>query len=210
MANVIETYVTVNGEYEKVKQFINDFMEKGFKSVIPIPDGLLHNIDIFKFVKEKFGFTEEDLFHPSKEVRKFIREFTAKQLNNSNDKTGLQIYNCLKTTGYLGWKDFVIQEYGVCQDFPMDIVKLTGNTIKFATNWQSPLQFFKTVSKKTGLSFDIKIVEVGNYDPVKRDYVSHEVMISDGKITHSKFSEPSYIIFSKKKENYSQQSKIKR
>ncbi len=177
MANIIENIVTVLGEKQKVKDFIESFYANPFNSHFPIPEVLRKNVYVENsyyenYLKENYGITISMLYENDK-----LKKLLLKAISNSDIEIEQKIAENL-CSGYYSWKEFTVKNWGITHEvFPQDI-KVQDNTIIFETKWSSPKTFFEKVSQMIPLGFVIEAVEIGNLVSIEAGYKREKYFIS--------------------------------
>jgi len=158
MPNWAHNYIKIYGDEELKRKFIEDFLRKGFESIVPMPEPLkryntetsLHWNLIEKVTKGKVGlytYDEESKTLLLQELQKYEPE------NEEEERLKYELIECLKT-GYYSWRDFALHNWGTKWQ-PWDVeYDEEKDVLIFTTAWNEPGIFLTTLSEK--LSFTIK------------------------------------------------------
>jgi len=147
MPNWTDNSLKVKGAPERVKDFMEKFKTKGFEAFFPTPE-ILFKVDqneVDKFLKRIFEIGSMHFAaNPTlKKEKNFSEKIETYEPKNEKEK---QIIEVLKT-GYTGWYDFAVSEWGTKWNIDINCSEFFENTASFWTAWDPPIPFVQKVSK---------------------------------------------------------------
>jgi len=158
MPNWVYNRVKIHGNEELKRKFVKDFLEKGFETVIPVPEALkkydTETSDHWKFVEKVTKGMIQIRPHDEEEKKYLLEELYKYEPESEEEKIMKnEIIECLKM-GYYSWYEFAMRNWGTDRN-PWDIEYIEDrNTLTFVTAWTIPFSFLEALSKKLGFTIE--------------------------------------------------------